>query len=642
MSVAIAAGELPPADQVAQFGAAVASGRLRRRAQMVYALLVGLGVAPLALHLSAGWQAAGLGVICPGAGFLADGGWAVLLFPFAVALMFAAFASWVLMANAVAPLVVWFGGAALAGGLAGGHIAPWAPWATLLLTAGFFAGCSYLSRRTMAGEAARRDARAIYLPAAMAAVDARAVDAPAAGEREMSPADLASLRYALERGLQPVDGFAGFDVIEQFQTSSVRYQIDYLLWALQLSQCYYTPNFHGYLNQAQRNLIGKLTVPMVWKWWRWENLLGNFSFNLDPIAKDNIMFGGFSSNHIALYTALTGDERYLEPGSLTFRWNESIVFKHDLRTVLEAGRKNQREAVYAPLYPCEPRLTYSACNLWGQMAHLTADRIFATNHAPKLLHDLKPLHMSEMMGIDGSPHAGRMTALGIRIPVYTCNHVAAMWGWMASPFFPDLSRRTWAASREECVSFGGDGEITLAAEAYDRIDTGNYKKSEAGLYAQFLMLAREQGDQEVAEAILRKLDKDFGRVERDGVVSYAKASNVNNATIIMGRLLRRFDMRGLLRDGPPPGALSGPVLAEAKYPDVLVAKAYSDGEALELVLYAGGAAGPQKLKLGRLRPGRSYALAPEGLVFSADAQGGAEIEVMLEGRTQVSITPVRG
>ncbi len=642
MSVAIAAAEPPPADAMAPFGAAVASAKLRRRAQAVYALLVVLGVAPLALHLSGGWQAAGLGVICPGAGFLADGGWAMLLFPLAVALMFAAFASWVLMANAVAPLVVWLGGALLAGALAGGHITPWSPWATLVLTVGFFAGCTYLSRRTLAEEAARRDARAVYLPGAMAAVEARAVEAPAPGTREMSPADLASLRYALERGLQPVEGFAGFDVIEQFQTSSVRYQIDYLLWALQISQCHYTPNFHGYLNEAQRNLIDKLTVPMVWKWWRWENLLGNFSFNLDPIAKDNIMFGGFSSNHIALYTALSGDMRYLQPGALTFRWDEKRVFRHDLRTVLEAGRRNQREAVYAPLYPCEPRLTYSACNLWGQMAHLTADRIFATNHAPKLLHELKPLHMSEMMGIDGSPHAGRMTALGIRIPVYTCNHVAAMWGWMASPFFPDLSRRTWAASREECVSFGADGEITLAALAYDRIDTGNYKKSEAGLYAQFLMLAREQGDQEVAEAIMRRLDADFGRVERDGVVSYAKASNVNNATIIMGRLLRRFDMRKLLREGPPPGALSGPVLAAAKYPDVLVAKAYSDGEGLELVLYAGAGAGPQKLRLERLRPGREYVLAQGGQVFSADAQGGAEIEVMINGRTEVSMTPARG
>jgi len=638
MSTTIAAGHPPQARSVPEFGSASASHPIRRRAAITYAVLVALGLAPLLLHMHPGWQAAGLGVICPGAGFLADGGWAILLFPLAVALMFIAFASWVLMANAVAPLVVWFGSALLAAALAGHHIAAFSPPATAVLLLAFFGTCTWLSRRTLAAEAKRRDARAIYLPAAIAGVEARAAGIPTPGTRELRPEDIANLRYALDRGLQPFEELKGFDVIEQFQTSAIRYQIDYLLWALQLSQCHYTPNFHGYLSQAQRNLIDKLTLPKVWKWWRWENLLGNFSFHLDPIAKDNIMFGGFSSNNIALYTAITGDNRYLKPGSLTFRWDEHIVFRHDLTTILEAGRRNQKTAVYAPLYPCEPRLTYSACNLWGQMSHLTADRVFNTNHAPDLLRGLKPLHMSEMMGLDGSAHAGRMTALGIRIPVYTCNHVTAMWGWMASPFFPDLSKRTWAASREECVSFDAQGNITLAAEAYDRMDTGNYKKSEAGLYAQFLMLAREQGDEQVAQAILRRLDQDFGRVETDGAVSYAKASNVNNATIIMGRLARQADMRNMVLNGPPATALAGPVLAEAAYPDVLVAKAYShDGKSLELVLYPGRAEGKQTLHLARLIPGGRYSAGGE--TITADADGKASFECLLSGRTAVTITP---
>ena len=130
----------------------------------------------------------------------------------------------------------------------------------------------------------------------------------------------------------------------------MRYQINNLLWALQIAQCHYTPNFHGYLSQAQRNLIDKLTVPKVWKWWRWESLWGNFSLKADPIAKDNIMFGGFSSAHIALYTANTGDDRYLQPGSLSFRLNRFRTYRHDLNTILSAGRRNHQIAVYAPLY----------------------------------------------------------------------------------------------------------------------------------------------------------------------------------------------------------------------------------------------------------------------------------------------------
>jgi MFS family permease len=621
------------------FGAAIASRPIRRRSAVLYAAIVAIGIAPMVLGLSPSLQAIGLGAIFPGAGLLAAGGWALALFPLALALMFIACASWVLMANAVAPLTIWIGSALLAGAMTHDDITGWSPVATAGLAIGFLAFCTHLSRTTLAKEAQRRDARVAYMSRALAALDARAVPAPAPGTRELSIADIASLRYAIDRGLQPIDSFAGFDVIEQFQTSSIRYQIDYLLWALQVAQCHYTPNFHGYLSQAQRNLIDKLTVPKVWKWWRWENLTGNFSLGVDPIAKDNIMFGGFSSANIALYTANTGDDRYLQPGSLTFRWSDRKVFRHDLRTIIAAGRMNHEKAVYAPLYPCEPKLTYSACNLWGNFAHLTGDRIFGTNYTPELLRGLRPLQVTEMMGLDGSPHAGRMTPLGIRIPVYTCNHVSAIWGWMASPFFPDLSRRTWAALREECVSFDAQGEITLAAEAYDRMDTGNYRKSEAGLHAQFLVLAREMGDEDVAEAILRKLDRDFGRTERGGVVSYAGSSNVNNATIVMGRILRRGDVSHMVLNGPPPAALLGPVLAEAAYPDVLVAKAYSDGENLELVLYSGGGASTQRLKLGRLLPGRTYAVS-QGDTFIADADGFAELDVRLDGRTPVAISPL--
>src|SRR5277367_5683114 len=109
---------------------------------------------------------------------------------------------------------------------------------------------------------------------------------------------------------------------------------------------------------------------------------------------------------------------------------------------------------------------------------------------------------------------------------------------MANAFFPELSRRVWATLREEYVSFDDQRDITIATKSSDRMDMGNYKKGEAGPYSQFLVLAREQGDDEVANAILRKLDREFDRVENNGTVSYAKSSNYNMAYTIMGRILR--------------------------------------------------------------------------------------------------------
>jgi hypothetical protein len=72
---------------------------------------------------------------------------------------------------------------------------------------------------------------------------------------------------------------------------------------------------------------------------------------------------------------------------------------------------------------------------------------------------------------------------------------------------------------------------------------------------------------------------------------------------------------------------------------VLVAKAFSHGEDLELVLYPGAGEGAQALRLGRLVPGKRYSIRENGFVFTADGDGKAGIEVALCGRTALTVVP---
>lgn len=623
------------------FGTAYVSAPIKRRTLIIYAAMVVTGLLPQLLNMGVSWQVAGLGLIFPGGGFLAVGPWGILLFPLTVILMLGACALWQLMANAFAPLLIWIGSLLLAASMAPEQIGSWPTWGLGAIVLAFAGFVRYVSGKTLAEERASQAKREAYLPRVLARLEANAAPIPAPGSRELSPEDIAALRYCLDRGLQPVESFEGFDVIEQFQTSAIRYQLNFLLWALQVAQCHYTPNFHGYLSEAQRNLIDKMTVPRVWKWWRWESLFGNFHYSADPIARDNIMFGGFSSINVALYTANTGDDHYLQPGSLTFKENKHKSFRHSLQTILVAGRFNQQTATYGPLYPCEPRLTYSTCNIWGHLAHLTGDRIFNTNTREQLIRELKPLQMAEMMGLDGTPHSGRVNTLGIRMPVYSCHFVSAQWGWMSTPFFMDLAKRTWACLREEALCIDDNGEAVIATKAYDRVDTGNYKKGEAGVYGQFLIYARELGDDEAAEALQKAIDRRFGKVEQNGVTSFAGASNLNNAVAAIGRLTRRDDVRRMVLEGPPGGAMKGPLLEGVKYPDVLVAKAFSHGDDLELVLYPGSSATAQSLALSRLKPGAAYVanVAGNSYTLRADQDGRAVIQVNLSGRTEINLQP---
>jgi hypothetical protein len=107
----------------------------------------------------------------------------------------------------------------------------------------------------------------------------------------------------------------------------------------------------------------------------------------------------------------------------------------------------------------------------------------------------------------------------------------------------------------------------------------------------------------------------------------------------MGRLMRYQDLANATLHGPEPTAMSGPILAECRFPEVLIAKAYShDGKGLDLVFYNGKAAGKQTLGFERLQPNRKYNL-DNGQHLTADASGRATVEVHIDGRTPIMLTP---
>jgi hypothetical protein len=82
------------------------------------------------------------------------------------------------------------------------------------------------------------------------------------------------------------------------------------------------------------------------------------------------------------------------------------------------------------------------------------------------------------------------------------------------------------------------------------------------------------------------------------------------------------------------------ILTDAKYPDVLVARAFSNSDDLDLVLYPGAKPGPQEIRIERLRPGAKYAMRyGSEQAFTADNNGTASLSVELHGRTPIHIVP---
>jgi len=222
----------------------------------------------------------------------------------------------------------------------------------------------------------------------------------------------------------------------------------------------------------------------------------------------------------------------------------------------------------------------------------------------------------------------------------------AGFAFFANVFSPELGRRLWAVGRKELAFLiakdaEGKPRLTLPREALsflDKIDPGNYRPGSLFAYVAILMGAREFGDEELAEAAQRAMDQDCG-LSRNGVACYTKGSNLANVWGVEGGIMRTGDFRKSFAVGPPESVSTGPLLSSAKYPDVLVAKAFSRGDDLELVLIPGGAPGPQTIGIERLRPGAEYTIDGSEQRFRADESGAASIEVPLHGRAALHITP---
>jgi hypothetical protein len=203
---------------------------------------------------------------------------------------------------------------------------------------------------------------------------------------------------------------------------------------------------------------------------------------------------------------------------------------------------------------------------------------------------------------------------------------------------PELSQRTWWLLRERGLTLR-DGLLELPKFLSNGLDPGNYQLGR-DTFGQIvtIMAAREVGDEEYAVAAQRTIDEREPVEEADGVRRLKDSSGLANHYANLGRFGRRSGLRDLVAHGVPDAWRTGPMLADVAYPEVLVAKAVTDGAALDLVLLPGAGPVRTKLAIERLVPGRSYAVS--GAVSSqltADADGRALVEIDLGGRLEVRI-----
>ena len=172
---------------------------------------------------------------------------------------------------------------------------------------------------------------------------------------------------------------------------------------------------------------------------------------------------------------------------------------------------------------------------------------------------------------------------------------------------PEQAGKTWDNLRRNYIHVTDD-DVKIDATAWRRW-TGQLlrrDRSEPGLGDG---RSQEHGDDELADA----MEKIPGQALQGGASQRCAGLHRNlqlgQRRPRLGQVHHRGSMADLLAGRVPEPWRTGPVLAQAAYPDVLVSRAVTDGRALDLVLRPGNGGSRTVLAIEQLAPGHEYVMA---------------------------------
>jgi hypothetical protein len=593
------------------------SGQRQRRALLAYSLLCALALGLRVIGDNA-TDAFALGLAFPGAGFLhwAEGGqsaWAIALCVTSLGMFGAALATWFATGNVVLPPLLWLAAAAAATRPDGFMLDD----QLVQSHAGFLIPALLISSLA---------ARGMIRPCAPATppkpAQTRLPALPTAPHDEISLDDLKRLRLLTDRALQPVEAFDGFEWRDQFQTAAVRYQVNFIAYALAVARRNYLPAMTAWLGEAQTRLLAKQGDTRLWRHWVLENAWGNLRLGRDPIPRGNIMSTGF----VALQMAI-GDTGAL----LDLRRRDGSWRRYGLEDMGDVLARQYREAPFG-LLSCEPNWIYPLCNLITACGLRAADHRTGGAHWPAIAARFGGGLVGEFTTAAGDFVPFRSSLTGFAAPGVGGAVMQAFPCLFLNALYPELAEKHWERVRRRADARGW-------RRALWPIDVGNYGFTRAAGYAASAAAATEMGDTASAHTLLDLLDMDCPGTTAEGVTHRPRASLWAHALELTARLGCTDGFRGLIES--PDDALAGPHLADADYPEILVSAARCEGEMLRLVLHPGGAGATPPIAIGGLRPARHYRTGLADQPFArADENGRAVIGIPLHACTELRIVPV--
>lgn len=593
-----------------------------RRFFTAYLIAYTLGGAFFTFSSSALMHGVAMGVVIPACGFLTFDLFGLLYFGLALTIWLFSIFLWFATGNVILPPLTWLALALLAGIYRHAYKLDVndaefltvfsVPVIVFLLAVALYKSLLYFGQR-------RRKRLNVFLSSQVKIKSHKKRD------NELSLNELQHMRLLLDRALQPVDQFEGFEWLDQFQTASVRYQINFLSYALSCAQYEYMPAFTGYMSKAQENLRLKQENHRIWKYWSLENLWGNFRVDANPICHENIMFSGFVAAQLS-YAHQSHDSNV---SGLNCRHPNGTEYNYSYSEIIETLVNQYKSSEYG-LLACEPNWIYPLCNTITATAIRKHDVVFGTEHWNEIKDSFRNALETDFMTPSGHFVPFRSNYTGLAAPQIGGAVMQAFPCLFLNALLPDIAMRQWLVLKQDMK--GKDWRRALWP-----IDVGNYSFSRGSSYAATALAARELGDDAVADFLLGCLIEEC---PMSGASSsyYTNASLWANANAFMAQINRQDTLRNIIttvKENPE----REPYLKDVSYSEILVAKAVLSQGSLSFVLYpANGVQTSNTITIAGLVPNASYSFdgnTPQ--IFQANNDGNQSLNVIVDGRTEFQI-----
>jgi cytochrome oxidase Cu insertion factor (SCO1/SenC/PrrC family) len=313
-----------------------------------------------------------------------------------------------------------------------------------------------------------------------------------------------------------------------------RYQLAFMYYALSLAHFHRLPAAPGYFRETMERMIKKMLEPDVWFYWHDASTGGGAMHTppkpmlFDPIETDNIMYSAYLQVMTAMYNSLYDDDRYQEPGALTFKYNvflwgppEGYEFVWDQNKVNDQIYRNMVKEGYLGV-ACEPWCIYQVCN---QVPILG----FRLNDALKEDSDVAGEVTKGYVEAWETKGDGIITDQGVfntfymthlNMPVAVPGGSGEAWtGFMMNAWNHDLVQKNYESRLEELLFPKPDGSLSVNVGPLDTMETNQLYLATGGVWGWIAAWATEMGDDETKDRLLSYADKHFNpRVQNGGLM----------------------------------------------------------------------------------------------------------------------------